>query len=276
MAALQTNSTKFSGSQTDPSATLRTGFGNQKKKYIFLKRWLAPTAIFLLALMVRVPALGQFVTVDEPFWVDRSRVFTAGLLFGDYECPALARDGRTFASQGWGCTFQTAHPGVTTMWGGGLGLLIHYWQAVRSTGVDLRVYLENLATDPLDRTLIAPTRWPLVIIASVFIPVFYGLLARLLSERIALIAALLLALNPFHIALSRVLHQDALTATFMTLSLLTLIGCWLQGWRWPWLLVSAVCAGLACLSKPVGWFMLPYAAVLGGVSLLWSRWHNGS
>ncbi len=228
-------------------------------------------ALFLIALLVRLPALDTFVTVDEPVWINRARVFTSGLLFSDYECPPLTKDGRAIAARGWGCTFQTVHPGVTVMWGGGLGLLLHYWQVVRPEGVDLSSYLRNLPVDPLDPALLAPVRFPLALAGAVFIPVFYLLLKRLLSGSITFLAALLLALNPFHAALSRVLHQDGLTAAFMTLAALALMGYWLRGWRWYWLLISAVCVGLAGLSKPVGWFMLPYAGLLGGLCLYYRR-----
>ncbi len=236
-----------------------------------LARWAIPIAIFALALLVRVPRLGGFLTVDEPFWVHTSREFASGLLFPDHECPPV-RNGRQFSTTGLGCTFQAGQPGVTTAWGGSLSLMAYYWQTARSTGVDLRAFLQDL--DPLDPALIAPTRLPMTVIAALFVPLFYLLLRRLLAERVALIAALLLALNPFHIALSRVLHHDALAATFMVLSLLAMVGYWLQGWKWYWLPISAVMAGLAFLSKTVSWFLMPYAALLGLLSLYY-RWRGG-
>jgi hypothetical protein len=233
-----------------------------------LKRWAILTGLFVLALFVRVPALGGFVTFDEPRWINRSRWFMGGLLFADQECPPVEW-GREFATQGLGCTLQIGYPGTTTMWAGSLGLLIHYWQTA-SPDVDLRAFLQSLPvyTDP---SMIAPTRLPLAIAGALFVPFFYGLLAWLFTRRVALVAALLVALHPFHIALSRVLHHDALNTTFMVLSLLTLTGYWLRGWRWYWLPVSAVMAGLAFLSKQVSWFMPPYVFVLAGWTLYY-RW----
>jgi hypothetical protein len=236
-----------------------------------LARWAIPAAIFALALLVRVPGLGGFLTVDEPFWVHTSREFASGLLFPDYKCPPV-RNGRQFATTGLGCTFQAGQPGVTTAWAGSLSLMAYYWQTARSTGVDLRTFLQKL--DPLDPALIAPTRLPMTVIAALFIPLFYVLLRRLLAERVAWVATLLLALNPLHIALSRVLHHDALAATFMVLSLLAMVGYWLQGWKWYWLPISAVMAGLAFLSKTVSWFLMPYAVLLGLLSLYY-RWRGG-
>jgi hypothetical protein len=235
------------------------------------RRWAIPIALLALSLLVRVPALGRFNTVDEPRWIYRSHWFVAGLLFDDVECPPVD-DVRSFTTSGWGCTFQAGHPGVTTMLGGSLGLLGYYWQAVRPTGADLRSFLLDI--DPLDPALIFPVRLPLAVVAALFLPLFYILARRLLGERLALISALILALNPFHIALSRVLHHDALTTTFMVLSLLSMVGYWLRSWKRYWLIVSAFWAGLAFLSKPIGWFLMPYAALLGVLSLF-HRWQQG-
>jgi hypothetical protein len=229
-----------------------------------LKRWGLPLAVLALALLARVPALGAFDTVDEPRWVHRSVPFIGGLLFPDYACPPVDQ-GRQFPTTGLGCTLQTGHPGVTTMWGGGLGLLAYYWQVVRPAGVDLRTFLKDI--DVLDPALIAPMRLPLAVVASLFVLLFYLLVRRLLGEKVALVAGLLVALNPFHIALSRVLHHDALTANFMILSLLCMVGYWLQGWGRRWLLVSAIFAGIAFLAKAVAWFMMPCAAMIGLLGL---------
>jgi hypothetical protein len=157
------------------------------------------------------------------------------------------------------------------MWAGSLGLLIHYWETA-SREVDLRTFLLSLPvyTDP---SMIAPIRLPLAIAGALFVPLLYVLLKRLFDQRLAMITALLVALHPFHIALSRVLHHDALNTTFMVLSLLTLTGYWLRDWRWYWLPVSGVMAGLALLSKQVSWFMLPYVVVLAGW-VLYYRWQQ--
>jgi predicted membrane-bound mannosyltransferase len=160
------------------------------------------------------------------------------------------------------------------MWGGSLGLLAYYWQEIRPTGMDLRAFLQTLETEPLNPNLINPVRVPMVIVAAIFVLLLYVLLKRLLSTQVALISVLLLTLSPFHIALSRVLHHDALTTTFMVLSLLVMIGYWFRGWAWYWLLFSAGFTGLACLSKPIGLFMIPFAVGLGILNL-YIRWRNG-
>lgn len=240
---------------------------------ISLKPWIIALIIFLMGLLTRAPGLSSFVTTDEILWVKRSYDFAAGLLFADHECSPVEY-GRQFTTTGWACTFQIGYPGVTTMWGGGLGLLLYFFQLADPANIALRTFFDTVPVDPPDPTLVAYMRLPLVILNSLFLSLFYLLLRRLISARVALVASLLLALSPFHIALSRVLHHDALVTTFMVLSLLAMVGYWLQGWRWYWLMLSALIAGLAFLTKSVSWFMMPCATIVGTLSLYY-RWRQG-
>ncbi|MCQ3976867.1 MAG: hypothetical protein DPW09_25855, partial [Anaerolineae bacterium] len=238
-----------------------------------MRSGIVATGLFILALVIRLSALGKFVTIDEPRWLERSRWFMTGLLFDDRMCPSVEW-GREFATHGWGCTFQIGYPGVTTMWGGSLGLWLHYWQTARPAGMDLRTFLETMPIHPaIDPQVIAPIQLPFAVAGALFVPLFYLLLRRLFTDQVALGAALLVALHPFHIGLSRIIHHDGLNTMFMVLSLLMLIGYWLRDWPWYWLLTSALMGGLALLSKQVSWFMLPYVLVLGGVSLSY-RWQS--
>jgi uncharacterized membrane protein len=244
-----------------------------ERRLASVRSWVIAVLVFMLALVMRLPGLGGFVTIDEPRWLERSRWFMTGLLFHEVECPPVEW-GREFATNGWGCTFQIGYPGVTTMWGGSLGLWLHYWQAERPIGIDLRTFLQTLPLHPtIDPAIIAPMRLPFALAGALFVPLFYLLLRRLLKEQVALGAALLVALQPFHIGLSRVIHHDGLNTMFMVLSLLMLVGYWLRGWSWYWLFLSALMAGLAFLSKQVSWFMIPYVGVLAGLSLYY-RWRS--
>jgi 4-amino-4-deoxy-L-arabinose transferase-like glycosyltransferase len=244
------------------------------KKQSFAKPLAVCVGIFALALIVRLPELGQSLTIDEHRWLDRSRHFAGGLLFADYECPPVLW-GRSFAGTGWACTLQIGYPGVTTMWGGAIGLVAYYWLGSNASPTDLHTFLDTLRVAPVGRAVIAPMRWPLVVLAALFVAFFYWLTKLLLGERVALVSSLLLALDPFHVAHSRVLHNDALTTTFMVLSLLAIAGYWLQGRGRRWLLFSAAMAGLAFLTKPISWFLIPYTGLLGGLSL-YHRWRSGS
>ena len=205
-----------------------------------------PVFLFALALLPRLLTLDAFLTPDEYHWVRRSRHFLAGVL-----------------RQDWASTLQEGHPGVTTMWTGTLGILYRYWTRPPSAPDDLLAFVERIPSDPIDIAYIIPTRFPTAILSAVTVVAFFWLTARLFDRRTALIAACLFALNPFHIAHSRVFHHDALVTTFMTLSLLPLIGYWLHGWGRPWLIASGVMGGLAFLSKSTAVLLIPFWAIAG-------------
>lgn len=223
--------------------------------------------LFGLALGVRLPSLGGYLTADEINWIGRSRWFLIGLLSPEIECPP-AIDGRQTTSRGLGCTLQTGHPGVTTMWAGSLGLLWHYWTVAPPVEGDLLKFLLELGSRREDIAVLGSVRLPLAIVGSLFVSGYYWLVQRLISRRVALVAGLLVALSPFQIGLARVIHHDSLTTTFMVLSVLALMGYWRRAWSGPWLVISAIFGGLALLSKQVGWFLPPFVALLGGVTWL--------
>jgi len=230
-----------------------------------LTRWGIPVGLFLLALAVRLPGLGRFLTPDEFLWVDRSRNFLAGVLNPAYICESPANHTGFEQAVGLACTLRTGHPGVTTMWTGSLGILLRYLTD-RAPG-PLIDYVLAIQTNPLDPRFIAPARLPTVVLTSLWVIAMYWLVRRLFADRrVALAAGLLLALDPFHIALSRVIHHDALSTTFMTLSLLTALVYWGQRASRRWLVASGILAGLAFLSKSPALFLNPFVALIG----LWS------
>ena len=225
-----------------------------------LTRWGVPVGLFLLALAVRLPALGQFLTPDEFLWVDRSRNFLAGLLNTAYVCESPTNHTGLEQAVGLACTLRTGHPGVTTMWTGGMGIFLHYL-AYGAPG-PLFDYVLTIQTNPLDPSLIVPTRLPTVVLTSLWVVAVYWLVWRLFGDRrVALAAGLLL--DPFHAAFSRVIHHDALATTFMTLSLLTALIYWSRRESRRWLVASGVLAGLAFLSKSPALFLMPFIALLG-------------
>ena len=223
-----------------------------------IQSFILPAFLFVVGLLPRLLTLNVLLTPDEARWLDRSRDFLVGIL-----------------SRDWAATLQTGHPGVTTMWTGALGVLYRYLTRPTSMPDDLISFVHQVSTDPLDMTYIVPMRSPTVLLTSLFVVVFYFLVSRLTDDwRVGAFAALLLALDPFLIGLSRVLHHDALATTFMTLAMLSLLGYWLKGWSRWWLLFSAVAAGLSFLSKSPALFLMPFCAILG---LAWGvqRWRRG-
>ena len=208
--------------------------------------WLSYLVVALAATFPRVLDLGTFVTFDEiSFWFDRSATFLQAMRSGDY-----------------GATVITAHPGVTTMWLGATGIVL------RRTLFDWGWLQQE--TFPLILTFM---RLPMALVHIVGLIVGYALLRRLLDARIAVLAGLLWATDPFVIAYSRVLHVDGPAMTFMTISLLAACCYWTHNGGRPLLVLSAICAGLGIISKSPSVLLFP---VVGMVALATLRTADGT
>ncbi len=227
------------------------------KKYVNI---LTSIGLFLLALAPRLPDLGRFLTADEFLWVDRSRNFLAAMTNPAFQCTSVVEKWGNQA-EGLACALRTGHPGVTTMWTGSFGFVLRWlWDGRPDT---LHNYVVGVSTNPLDASFIAPERLGTVLITSLWVVAVYWLVRRLFGAHIALVAAVLIALNPYHIALSRVIHHDALSTTFMTLSVLCMLIYWGQSAPRGWLIASGVLAGFGFLSKSPSLFLMPFVALVG-------------
>jgi hypothetical protein len=198
--------------------------------------WCGLVIMFLLALLPRL-----VYPVSRPMqWYKRSVRFWDALLTGD-----LAG------------TYQRSHPGVTTMWVAGLGLrvyaAVHGWSSKEL--LDPLVVTSGIKYYPVEAGVAA-----LSIVISLCVCLACVLLSRLLGWRAGIVGGCLLALDPFYVAYSKVLHVDALVATLMLVSALFLI-CYLQERRGLHLFLSGVFAGLAFLTKSTSGFLAPYAVL---------------
>jgi 4-amino-4-deoxy-L-arabinose transferase-like glycosyltransferase len=210
----------------------------------------AAIALFVIALLPRVFSLGTFITWDEPMWVYRSIHFLTALLQGDLRG-----------------TFLVGHPGVITMISGSLGIAVQRF--VLGQGAAELSWLRALpALEPTDveamrrlALFLPAAKLPLAVLHAFCVLAIFLLAKRLLDSGVAFLAALFVALDPFHIALSRVLHIDAAAANFMLLSLLALI-IYLRKRRSPYLLISGAFCGLAALSKSYALFLVPFTALV--------------
>ncbi len=181
--------------------------------------------IFVVALVPR--ALPRyFLTTDETInWIGRSERFLLALQEGRLEN-----------------TVQAFHPGVTTTWLGAAGILLS--RATQPPDVDFVTYLTVV-------------RLPIILVNALCIVISYWLLRRLINPRVAFLAGLLWATEPFIVAHSAILHVDALSTSLMTVALLS-------GWyaldrpiRWPLLIFSAVVGGFGGLTKFTTLFIFP-------------------
>ncbi len=218
--------------------------------------------IFLAALVPRGLSLGSFVTVDEAKWVYRSAQFLAALLRGD-----LAG------------TVVNLTPAVTTTWLGSIGLTAYYW--LHRPAANFSEWLLSLPEFRTDLDVLLAVRWPMVLMMAAGIAVGYLLARHLLDRPTSIIFALLLALDPHFVSLSRVLGHDAPVGLFVGLSLLsfrTAMPPWSDApvcYRWRdcgrWLSLSGFFAGLAWLSKSPAFFLLPFVGLVTLVRLIRRR-----
>ncbi len=130
-------------------------------------------------------------------------------------------------------TFTGGQPGVTTMWVAGLA-----------------APFRSLAAS---QAAIALSTTALLLVAV-------GFAAKIVGPLPAFAGGVFMALDPFVIAHSRVVHTDALLGAFMLVSLLALARAWQNGARRDWVYAGVAAAG-AALSKQFGMFLLlPLAA----------------
>jgi hypothetical protein len=92
--------------------------------------------------------------------------------------------------------------------------------------------------------------------------VSFGLSIRLVGLLPSAAGFLLLALDPFHIALTRVSHMDGQLASLMMVSLLAFLVYLRQGQQKVPLIMSAITACLACLTKLPGYFLIPFFGMI--------------
>ena len=220
----------------------------------------------LLGVIVATRALdaNAFVTWDEPAWTYRSAHFLLALARGDLRATAI-----------------TGHPGVTTTWLGALGLAWHAWVArtvdwaqVLAVGALPTLEVHDATTMRLLGALLPAAKSALPLAHAAIALALYALLRRLAGWALAFAGLAVLALDPYYLALSRVLHIDALTAGLMLVSALAALLHVREARaagatpRRRYLLISGVAAGLAALTKTYGAFVTPFAlALLAGGAL---------
>ena len=219
-------------------------------------RWGALLLLVLAIALPRLKALDRLVTPDEPLWLNRSANFYSALSRGD-----------------WGGTFQKEHPGVTVMWAGTLGFIARFPQYL-SSGLGqadpdtFHAYLRTVKeVTPLE--LLVAGRFVMILGHTLILLIGFLYASRLVGLFPALAGFLLIAFDPFHLALTRLLHVDGLLTNLTLLSLLALFN-YLQDRRSLDLIVSAVAAGFGLLTKLPAVLLLPLAGLLIGYSL-WKR-----
>jgi hypothetical protein len=205
--------------------------------------------VVLLAICLpRATKLDQYVTPDEHLWLTRSANFY------------FALGQRDFAS-----TYQKEHPGVTIMWAGTFGFLLRF-PGYRGSGVgqltapEFNYYIENVAhVPPLDLLVVARAIVVLGHTLVLFLAFLFAL--QLVGFWPAVVGFLLIAFDPFHLALTRVLHLDGLFSNLVLLSVLAFTN-YLTRHRWYDLLISGLAAGAGWLTKSPALLLGPIIVLL--------------
>lgn len=222
---------------------------------------LSTAVVFAVALVPRLAHLGRFVTWDEPAWALRTLRFWQAML-----------DGR------WAETIPSAHPGVLTVWLGGLGLAVERWRQPAAVAQAWQVAADlpglrdtdDAALKALGAILPGLT-WPVAVFHAAGIALAYRLAARLVGPGAAAVFAVLLALDPFAVGLSRVLHVDALQMTCGTVAALA-AGAFARRGDRRHVLLAGCATALAALAKLPGLAVAAPVAVLA----LWPRARAGA
>lgn len=227
---------------------------------------LALAVVLLITIMIAIwlprgLALDHFVTVDEPKWLTRSAEFYIALATGE------------FAD-----TYQKEHPGVTVIWAEIAGFLWHFPEYL-TEGSELhnrpqkfKRFLEQRGYEDVPMILLQAGRTFIVIINLISLVLAFLAAIRLLGLISALLGFFLIAFDPFSIAMSRLLHPDALLSALMLLSLLSFINFLYSGWHFYDLILAAVAAGLAWLTKSPSFFLIPFFGLLSLIEIGRSWW----
>ncbi|OGC59866.1 hypothetical protein A2380_01155 [candidate division WWE3 bacterium RIFOXYB1_FULL_43_24] len=191
----------------------------------------------LLFIIFRLPDLGNDTfNTDVWKWKARSYDFGTGVFTWDPEK-----------------TIQKYHPGVTLMWLGTAAIKAYnfysgYYPAENSVSMIFQLHFVQ----------------KLFVVITIAVTLGFSLfvLKKLFGARKALLVLALLSLEPFYIALTREFHLEGLMSTFMLASFLWLYYYTLESGKKKRLIISAVFAGLAFLTKTSALFMFPYAGLI--------------
>jgi 4-amino-4-deoxy-L-arabinose transferase-like glycosyltransferase len=208
-----------------------------------------------LALLPRALGLNIFITFDELKWMSRSIGFLIALMRGEFAA-----------------TYQTLHPGVTTMWCVSVGLTAQYllekaFGGVQPSVMGFQEYLKAVPVSPVSAQFLIAERLPSAFASSAAVVLVYFLVGKLFNSRMAFLSAAMFAFDPLYLAYSRLLLPDALLTSFMTLSLLSFMICLRHGWTLRYIAFSGITAGLAFLTKAPAALLVPIIGVLTAYNL---------
>ena len=190
-----------------------------------LARLAVGLAIVVVSLLPRVLTLDRGFMIDEALWLERSDRFVSAVT-----------DAR------FGEAYTTGHPGVTTSWIAGIAQ-------------------RTLPADASLRERYARARLGMAIANVLLLLVVWLLARRLVGEPAAATGTLLLSLDPFLLAHTRVLQLDGFQTLAMTAAFVALMRASRDDDR-RMLVIGGALAGLAFLTRTFAGYLLPVAAIV--------------
>ncbi len=177
--------------------------------------------ILTTALLVRLPGLGSWLSVDEENWIIRSSQYWDKL----------------FIEHDLGGTFITTHPGTTLM--ALAGAAVSLQENRLDIGVDTSTiqHFKLVARLSITLSIVVLLGWVAWLVTKIFTP----------SQ--AFLMGLLLALEPYAVGMSQIVHLDMLLALFMLSAVLCTLLLRRSSLPWPWLVASGLSTGLAMSTK---------------------------
>lgn len=198
---------------------------------------------------LRISLLEYAWASDEIRWLFRSRQFILSLQGG-----SLSE------------TISSPHPGVTTMWLGGMSLWLKFKGALSAPNLASSIFVspETLAIG----------RFGIAVITIGTVLIAWYLLHKLLGWWRSCLAIIFISFDPFYLWLSRMLHTDALAASFTLLSVLSFF-VYLEGSRRStYVIFSGIAFGLASLSKITAFSLVLYLPLLLGFYKIYAEYRR--
>lgn len=215
-------------------------------------KWLEILFVLGLLLAIILPRgldLSRYVTIDEGLWLYRSANYYYAVWQHEYQY-----------------THQTEHPGVTTMMAGAVGYHFEFpmYKALAKGYMDggkrLVKFLDTTDKTPID--LLVAGRKVMILVASILLLASYWFVRKLIGFVPAILGFFLIALSPFHIGLTNILHLDGMLTGWMLLSSSALILYLFKEKKLLYLIISAVAGACCLLTKTPGIFMFPYVGLI--------------
>jgi hypothetical protein len=146
---------------------------------------------------------------------------------------------------------------------------------VSGLGMEAYRIANDLETDQIPSSTLTDPRAPvaqagviamgLVISGCIVLAVF--LLSKVTKWLVAFTAGFFLALDPFYIANSQMIHVDAFLATFMLVSVISWL-VFLKNNQQAYLIISGIFGGLAFLTKSPSYYLLPFVGLVALIQVV--------